>query len=297
MSGRGLLFILALCALPCAAAAQPWADAVKAGDYGRAADLLHPILFDLHQQASPGGDPEPARVLADLYARGRGVARDPIVACALARLSDMAANMNVPVMKDAQDFFAYQNRLKENERFVFQYCGDLSEHQRRVAGVAFGCLTFGIPEGTLSVGGHTVWIALSGFKLAEGAEGPLIVDVGCPQRVARLRAVTVEPPGDAAPGVKARQFVEALTWQVGQETGVSSEYSLIWQMFELRGPKIAPVTMEQLYSVGKWSQTVLPPDFDTRLTVEMIRSGHVRWRLDGAPPKRGWIMLPDEEKR
>jgi hypothetical protein len=149
----------------------------------------------------------------------------------------------------------------------------------------------------LSVGGHTVWIALSGFNLAEGAQGPLIVDVGCSQRVARLRAVTIEPPGDAAPGVKARQFVEALAWQVGQETGASNEYSLIWRMFELRGPKIEPVAMEQLYSVRKWSQTVLPPDFDSQFTVEMIRSGHVRWRLEGAPPKRGWIMLADEEKR
>jgi hypothetical protein len=289
------MLVLALCALPRAAAAQPWAEAAKAGDYRTAADLLHPIVFDLHQAGQ--GDPVPARYLAGLYAHGRGVSRDPIVACALARLSDISANMNVAGMKDAQDYFAYQARIQESERFVYQHCGGLSEHERKVAGVAFGCLTFGIPESTVTVGGQTVWVALTGFKLAEGAEGPLLVDVGCPQRVARLRAVTIEPPGDAAPGVKARQFVEVLAWQVGQETGASSEYSLIWQMFELRGPKIEPIAIEPLYSVGAWSQTVLAPDFDTRLTVEMIRSGHVRWRLGGAPPKRGWIMLPDEEKR
>jgi hypothetical protein len=27
----------------------------------------------------------------------------------------------------------------------------------------------------------------------------------------------------------------------------------------------------------------------------MIRSGQIRWRLDGAPPKRGVIMLREEK--
>jgi hypothetical protein len=30
-----------------------------------------------------------------------------------------------------------------------------------------------------------------------------------------------------------------------------------------------------------------PPDFDARFTVEMIRSGHVRWRLGGIELKAG----------
>ena len=67
-------------------------------------------------------------------------------------------------------------------------------------------------------------------------------------------------------------------------------------MFELRGQKVEPVAPEQLYSVGKWPPT-LPADFDERFRLEMIRSGHIRWRLEGAPPKRGWIMLAEGDSR
>ncbi len=74
-------------------------------------------------------------------------------------------------------------------------------------------------------------------------------------------------------------------------------YFLQWRMYELRGDKIDVVAMEHLDSLGTWPQTALPSDFDARFSVEMIRSGHVRWRMAGAPPKRGWIMLPEESTR
>ena len=67
-------------------------------------------------------------------------------------------------------------------------------------------------------------------------------------------------------------------------------------MFELRGQKVESVAIEHLYSVDRWPPA-LPPDFDERFLLEMIRSGHIRWRLEGAPPKRGWIMLPEGESR
>jgi hypothetical protein len=57
------------------------------------------------------------------------------------------------------------------------------------------------------------------------------------------------------------------------------------------------VAMEHLLSVATWPRAALPPDFEGRFSVEMIRSGHIRWRLDGAPPKRGWIMLPEGDSR
>ena len=166
-----------------------------------------------------------------------------------------------------------------------------------MAGEVFGCLTFGLPDPVLTVGGQTVWVALNGRSLTEGADQRFVVSLECPQVVARLRALTIDPPADAASGVKPRRFVEILTWHYGREqAGGSSKFALNWQMFELRGQKIEPVAIEQIYSVGTWPP-VLPSNLDERFRLEMIRSGHIRWRLEGAPPKRGWIMLPEGGSR
>jgi hypothetical protein len=291
-----LVFLLAGCVIPCAAAAQPWAEAVKAGDYRRASELLHPIVIEQHQNRDATNDPAVARQLADMYARGLGVPRDPIVACALAQAAEMAFSMVPEVVNSIQDIHAYQAREKEWERFVRGYCGVLGQHDQHVAGRVFGCLTFGLPAPVLTVGAQTVWVALSGFSLTEGADKRFVVDLDCPQLVARLRALTIDSPADAAPGVKPRLFVEMLTWHYGGEQAGSSKFALNWQMFELRGQKIEPFAIEHLYSVAKWPPA-LPPDFDERFRLEMIRSGHIRWRLEGAPPKRGWIMLPEGESR
>jgi hypothetical protein len=40
----------------------------------------------------------------------------------------------------------------------------------------------------------------------------------------------------------------------------------------------------------------MPQNLDARLSIEMIRSGHVHWKLDGKPPKRGWVMLPEQKR-
>ena len=292
-----LVFLVATCVIPCAAAAQPWAEAVKAGDYRMASELLHPIVMEQHQNPGATNDPAPARVLAGMYAGGLGVDRDPIVACALAQVAEMAASMVPTVVNRLDDLQAYQASEKEREQFVRGHCDALSDYDQQVAGRVFGCLTFSLPDRVLTVGGQTVWVALTGFSLMEGADKRFVVDLDCPQLVARLRALTIDPPADAAPGVKARQFVEVLSWyRAAEPTDATSKFSLSWRLFELRRQMIEPVAIEHLYSVDRWPP-VLPPDFDERFRVEMIRSGHIRWRLEGAPPKRGWIMLPEGESR
>ena len=130
-----LLMILAVCTLPCAAAAQPWADAYRAGDYRKAADLLHPVVIDQHLNLAT--DPAPARHLAILYARGLGVARDAIAACSLAQISDMAAHMGG--IKYADDVVAYEASLEESQRFMRGHCEGLTAQER--ANFPFGHLS------------------------------------------------------------------------------------------------------------------------------------------------------------
>ena len=292
-----LVFLVAGCVIPCAAAAQPWAEAVKAGDYRRASDILHPIVIEQYRNPDATKDPAAARQLAGMYARGLGVPHDPIVACALARAAEMAASMVPTVVNSIEDMQAYQASEKERERFVRGHCDALGQYDQQVAGEVFSCLTFGLPDPVLTVGGQTVWVALNGVSLTEGADRRFVVNLDCPQLVARLRALTIDPPADAAPGVKPRRFVETLTWHYGGElAGASSKFALNWQMFEVRGQTVVPVAIEHFYSADRWPPA-LPANFDERFRLEMIRSGHVRWRLEGAPPKRGWIMLPEGESR
>jgi hypothetical protein len=284
--------------LPAVAAAQPWADAYKAGDYSKAAQLLQPIVVEQVQSMGQDGDPAPARHLAILFARGSGVDRDPVLACALARLSDMGAQA-VPVrLRDAQDYAAYKETLNESSRFVQAHCDALTAREQRSAGQALGCLGFGLREGTLALGEQLVFVDRLGLRLAESDPDATASNLWCPQLVARLGTRTVAPPADAAPGVAARAFVEMLSWEAGQLAGDAGvRYLLTWKMFELRGKALEPVAFEPFLSVTTWPSPALPPDFEALLSIEMIRSGHIRWRLDGAPPKRGWIMLPEGGSR
>jgi hypothetical protein len=289
MFGVRLVSFLALCALPGIAAGQAWADAVRAGDYRKAAELLHPIVIG-QALSMTSTDPAPARQLASLYAQGLGVAPDPIASCALAQTADMTTLMAHP----PEDIFAYKARLEESQQFVRQHCEHLTDAEREAASRSMGCFAFGMPEASLPLGTRTARVGRAGIHLVGTLDDKGDSLTGCPQLIARVRSVTLAPPPDAAPGVKARDFVELLAWQVGQDPATSAlTYLLQWQMYERRGEKLAIVAMEEFGTTSSWPSPALPPDFDARFTIEMIRSGHVRWRLDGAPPKRGWIMLPE----
>ena len=153
-------------------------------------------------------------------------------------------------------------------------------------------------RGAAAAGCHEVWFDRLGLRLSESAADPSASDLWCPQLVARIESRTISPPSGAAPGVAARSFVELLAWHAMQMAGdPATRYVLSWTMFDLRGKTLEAVAVEHLLSVATWPRAALPPDFAARFSVEMIRSGHIRWRLDGAPPKRGWIMLPEGDSR
>lgn len=289
-----LFAILVLCAFPCAAAAQPWADAYRSGDYKKAADLLHPMIIEQGYEQT-FADGTLTRHLAQLYARGLGVERDAVAACALAQMSDVAAHMSAP--QYSQNPFAYEDSLKESQRFVGEHCDRLEPPARLAAGRSMGCFAFGMPEEAFTLGGRTVWVGRGGIRLAETPDEKFAPDLGCPQFVARVRPLTIAPPTDPAPGIGPRHFVELLAWQVGKPRDSTLRYFLQWRLYELRGNSISVIAMEHVDSSNGWPNPALPPDFDARFTLEMIRSGHVRWRMAGAPPKRGWVMLPEKDAR
>jgi len=277
-----------------AASAQSWADAHKAGDYKTAAALLHPLVVQAAIQ--PGGpqDPGPPRQLAMMYAAGEGIARDPLAACAVSMVAQQA--MMSPTAIYGLESPAYDKRVEEASAFLAKYCDGLSEWDR--IATSNWCFAFGMPETTFTLGGDSVRVGRGGVHLADAMPERPDQIVGCPMLIARVRPSTIAPPPDAAPGVVARHFVDLLFWRPFFKPGDSPRFVLQWEMFEVQQHTIKMVTMEeQLDTVEGWPVTALPKNFDAKLSVQMIRSGNIEWKLDGAPPKRGWIMLPEEQPR
>jgi len=288
------VLLVALCALPGTASAQPWKDAYQAGDHQKAADLLHPLVIQLRLQPA-SMEPDPAHHLATMYALGLGVSRDPIAACSLAQVAAEATSFSAP--KYAQNIEAYNASVKDANAFVTGQCDKLTERERMVASLTAGCFAFGMPEKTFTLGTDTVHVGRGGIRVADVAEERPDAIMNCPMLVARVRPLTLNPPPDAAPGVIARHFVDLLIWQVGQKPGDTTfRYTLQWQLYEVRGKKIEIAAIDEFGAIDQWPQPALPENLDARLSIEMIRSGHVHWKLDGKPPKRGWVMLPEQER-
>ena len=279
-----------VCAFPAVALAQTWAGAYRAGDYDKAADLLHAAVS--RATGNPAfDDSESAEALATLYARGQGVPANPIMACSLARTAGFATQMRVVPGEDGR---SYQARMDASEAFVHRHCDPLVHDDRVTADKAVGCFAFGMPEETIAFGGQTVRIGRRGISIAGSDEEPWEL-MACPQLVARVRTTSIAPPPDRAPDVKPRYFIEVFIWVPGIKDGAPI-YSLNWDVYEVRDGRIRFFMVAQgVATRADWPERGLPAEIEKGLTLEMIRSGHVRWKLEGVPPKRGWIMLAGGE--
>jgi hypothetical protein len=203
MSLVRLLILTVLCALPHTVWAQSWVEAYRAGDYKTAADLLHPLVIQLIVQPDYG-DPDPPRHLATMYAQGLGVTQDLIAACSLAQVVSMATNFGAP--RYAQNITAYDAAMKEADGFSRKHCDGLSHWDRMAASVSIGCFAFGMPEEVLTLGSEAVSVGRGGIWLRDGLPERPENLMNCLELIARARAVTIEPPADAAPGVGPRSF-------------------------------------------------------------------------------------------
>jgi hypothetical protein len=155
-----------------------------------------------------------------------------------------------------------------------------------------------MPEAVLAVGPDAVRVGRGGIQLADALPDRPDQIMGCPMLIARVRPLTIVAPADAAPGVAERHFVDLLFWRPIHRPEDSPRFALQWELFEVRKHKVEMVTMEeQLETSDGWPNPALPESILARLSLEMIRSGNVRWKWDGAPPKRGWIVIPEEKGR
>src|SRR5687768_287583 len=151
-----VLAVVGFCGLPAVASAQGWADAYRARDYVKAADLLHQVIISPPGQDAVSLLPE-YRQLALMYADGFGVEKDPFAACMMANRAD-AATKRAAAKLVGSDVGAYDAAVSESESFVATHCDPLSEDDRLTAASEAVCFAFGMPERTERVGGRTIRI-------------------------------------------------------------------------------------------------------------------------------------------
>lgn len=276
---KTFLFVGLCAAVPTVAAAQTPSAPIAAASESSEVEKLQAIVAEQVQTAAAYLPPGPARRLAALYAAGSIVPRDVVLACSLASFARLMSGE-----RDARD-----NAV----------CDALTGPERSVATNSFDCFLFGLETGTMRLGAHTVVVDRLGIRLAGAPVEPAHragSRIPCAVLVARLQPRTVAPPDGAAPGVGERSFVELLTWQSGGMT-TAGRYVLHWTMFEVQSGKMAMVVDVPFRETIAWPSPPLPSDVADGIAMEMVRSGNVRYRIQGAPPSRGWILMPGKEER
>jgi hypothetical protein len=284
--------------LPGVASAQPWREAYQAGEYTKAGNLLHEIVTDPDKVLH--GDPDALRVLAEMYRDGLGVPRDPVGACSLAQDAELAAQMAPPArpMQTMDDALAYQALQTQAHEFATAICGTLSGADLLAAGRSRGgCYGLGMPEETVRLGDRSVRLSRSGIVLAGAPDGDMGGLFGCHIAIALVRSRTVDVPENAPASTGPRHFVELFAWRRNLVAkGGDGTFALSWQLFEAQGKEMMPRLPFDLVLATSSIPQGLPPGVEAGLTLQMVRSGHVLWRVEGAPPKRGWLLLPNPKE-
>ena len=201
-------------------------------------------------------------------------------------------------METMDDVRAYQAFQKQAEEFSTAVCGALSSSDLLTASKSRGCYGFAMPEETIALGTQSVRISRAGIVLAGTLELDMGGLFGCYLAIAQVRTRTIEAPENAPPSIGPRHFVELFAWRRSPvPAGGDGPFALTWQLFEVRGKEVVPrLPYDIILGTSSSIAAGVPPGIEARLTLQMVRSGHVLWRVEGAPPKRGWLILPDPKE-
>lgn len=264
---RTTLLVVAIALMPARVSAETWREALQAGDYPKAAAILHPLVLDRPDtQVLP--DADAAEQLGMLYASGHGVNTDAVMACALLDIAHAAALSK----QDASGAERIGQRRSAQ-------CGVLSEPARREALDLRSCFTAWFPERTFPIAReHDVEVSRRGFRVrfqeVELSE-PLTL-FACAAEVPLVRYVRVESRSRSLP---ARHFVELYTWSRLSLDGRPGR-GLIWHVREIVAASARPVAMEILVEApaATWPSPPIPPAL-ARVEMKMDAHGNVTWRF------------------
>ena len=263
------------------AAADTWTTAYKRGDFTTAATLLQRAVFEHPGTQAP--DPAALKQLALLYGDGKGVERDPVLACGLLRAH---ANATAAVKGAA---------AAANRALVDRYCALLEPPQRAAALAATACPRIGMKRGT-TMALEPGWAIRFNDRSAtitrygEAREQPL-ADPLCRAQVLRVHHTPLVPASGSPAGL--RHLIELVTVQSAWHNGLVSR-ELVWQLYEVRGLDLDLAAVQRWQEPGSaWPAPALPEPLSRGAVFTVRGSGEIDYEIPDASadpsPRHGMI--------
>jgi hypothetical protein len=264
------------------AGADSWSAAYKRGDYATAVTLLQRAVFE-----RPGirpADPAAIKQLAVLYGEGKGVERDPVLACGLLRAHAAAT---------AAEPHGTAAAARASAALVERYCAPLPAPERTAAVAAAACPRIGMKRGAILMlePGWSIQFNDRSATVTHGAEAreqPLAGGQLCRAQVMRVH----HTPVMAAPGsgVTLRHMIELVTVQSAWNNGTVNR-EVVWQLYEVRGLELDLAAVQRWQEPGSaWPAPALPATLANGATFSLMGSGDIVYDLADDPPRRGIVV-------
>jgi hypothetical protein len=260
------------------AGADTWTAAYKRGDYKTAATLLQRTVFE--HPGTRAADPAAVKQLALLYGDGKGVERDPVLACGLLRAhaAATAATARGTAAKRAA------------AALVARYCGRLETPQRAAALAAVTCPSVG-PKRAANLElepGLAIQFNDRSATITRGAEAreqPLAGGPLCRTQVVGVRHTPLVPTPGAS---ERRHLIEFVTVQSAWRDGALNR-EMVWQLYEVRGLDLDLAAVQRWQEPGSaWPAPALPDPLARGATFS-VRGYAIDYEISGDPPRRGTV--------
>jgi len=262
------------------AGADTWTTAVKRGDYAAAATLLQRAVFEHPGTQAP--DPAAVKQLALLYGDGKGVDRDPVLACGLLRAHSIAMAGRPRGTAAARNAAAV---------LVDRYCAPLPAPQRAAAFAAMACPRIGLKRGsvmTLEPGWSIQFNDRSATvtRYGETREQPLAGDLLCRAQVMRVHHTPL--PSGSGSSAALRHLIEFVTVQSSWRNGAVHR-EIVWQLYEVRGLELDLAAVQRWQEPGSaWPAPALPDTLASGATFTR-RGADIEYEIPDDPPRRGTV--------
>jgi hypothetical protein len=261
--------------------ADTWNAAYKRGDYAAAVTLLQRVVFE--HPGTRATDPAAMRQLALLYGDGKGVARDPILACGLLRAHAAATAGRSTATAAARRTAA---------AVVERYCAAVPAPQRAAAASAATCPRIGMPRGT-TIALEPGWALQFNDRSAvitrngERREQPLPDGVLCRGQVLHVRHTPLIAGGKAS--APLRHVIELVTVQSAWRDGAVNR-EVVWQLYEVRGLDLDLAAVQRWEEPGSaWPAPALPDPLARGAAFTVRASGEIDYEIPDAAPRRGTV--------
>lgn len=273
--------VLALAGASLAGAPDTWNAALKRGDYAAAATLLQRAVFE-PAQGSRGPDTAALKQLAQLYAEGKGVSRDDVLACGLVRAHAAAAR--------SARLTASASRAMQ--ALVEKYCGELPVTDRAAAFATMSCPRIGLDRHapielesgwSIQFNDRSATIVRSGQSREQALPGDLL----CRAQVLLTRHSKIEPSGRGKP----RHVIEQVTVQSAWRNGTLTR-DLVWQLYEVRGLELDLAAVQRWQEPGSaWPAPAVPEAIARGVSFSAAAAGTIEYTIEDTPPRTGRIEL------